>query len=550
MQSIIAFSELRSFIYSQKYDTYQTIIESFIRNDYFPWVCLILLFNRKNWKRPITIILIVHWFLRSIGDSLNNLLPLRPWVPNTYWPYTNENWFICCALANVFWLSGEIVGDWYALLRTKAVTNNNKKVRLVYVTVIIYNLVKCLNMYCNFMDLPFDLRLQDEEGNLVKDIARFKIHWWSIVSIMQVASFLYDLSVIFALKKCLFNKLEQYQGFSGNTFLNKFKQVSEFRIIISMIASIAFLPFVGLFLYYVIHEYHSDSAVSYIPSDETVDYLRRVVLNFNYTLMYIDQILLKSISESKSQPKVSYGANSSNNSSYHNININQNDYRKNSNSNISPQSIISSNNASISVPQKVINNEVINTFNNNYKAKNSNEDLSGMYFNNDNNNNKLNYCQEYKINMTYSNNLYSSTNINNYKFQNNNMYDMNDNQTFVNADDSYNHKKVFYNDNNINNKPSNAYYIKLKNSENLVNKNNYNKEASLSSPSSYETLYNDSNSSININDDINYIMPPINNNIIVKDNGNNNDKLLFKKRNEKCDSIYDLYSQQSQQKQY
>lgn len=297
MQSIIVYVELLSEIYSQKVDTYQNIIEAFIKNDFFMWVCLILLYNYKNWNRPVILILVFHWILRSIGDLLNNTFSLMPWAPDTYWPYTNQAWLVCCAIANVFWLSGEIIGDWYPYLRTKAVTNNHRKVRLVLMMCIVYNLVKIGNIYCYFSDYPIDLRLRDEKGNLIKDIAKFKIKWWSIEIVLQIVSFLYDLSVIYALKACLFNKLKEYKSVSGNTFLSKFKQISEYRIILSMAASIIFLPFVIVFVIYVVTKYKDKSTLSYIPSDETVDYLRRVVLNFNYTLMYIDQILLKSYTE-------------------------------------------------------------------------------------------------------------------------------------------------------------------------------------------------------------------------------------------------------------
>jgi len=534
MQSIISYSEIRSNIYSSKYDTYQTIAECFIKNDYFPWVCLVMLYNRnkKNWKRPINIILVAHWFLRCIGDMLNSLLPLRPWVPNTYWPYTNENWFICCALANVFWLSGEIIGDWYALLRTRAVTNKSKKTRIIFVTIAFYNLVKIANMYANFMDLPFDLRLTDDEGNLVKDIAIYKMKWWSIVCVMQFASLLYDLSVIFSLKTLLFNKLKEYKTFSDNTFLNKFKQISEFRIILSMIASIAFLPFVGLFLYYVLHEYRSDSATSYIPSDETVDYLRRAVLNFNYTLMYIDQILLRNITEKNSQPKPS---------SYNNIGASS----YNSNMNYS--------NSNLNMSQKSMN--ISSNTNINRKFSNSNADLNGVYYNDMNKIPRQNNMYDYNENVNKRsdvnypessmgyNNMYNGTNVNNYKFQtqNNNVR-----ETFIEVDNNYTYKKVI-----PNNKPSNVYYVKLKNVEDTIVVNN--ESSILPSPSSAETLYNDvyprkySANSTEINS------PKIsfknsdyyNGNVIVKNNGN--DKLLFNTKNNKYDSIYDLYSQQNKQ---
>ncbi|OUM60686.1 hypothetical protein PIROE2DRAFT_13505 [Piromyces sp. E2] len=225
-----------------KIDGYQNIIDSYIINPYFPWVCLILLLNYKNWKRTVILILVAHWFLRSTGDLLRNTMDLRPIYNNMYWPYSQKNWYISNAVAHIFWLLGEIIGDWYPLIRTKAVTQNKKKLKFVYITCIFHNMVKVFGMYTYFMNYPIDLRQLDENRKMVRGIAKYAIAWWSTVAIMQVTSLLYDLSVIFALKTCLFNKINEYK--------------------------------------------------IYVASDSGIEQLRQVVLNFNYTLMYIDQILL------------------------------------------------------------------------------------------------------------------------------------------------------------------------------------------------------------------------------------------------------------------
>ncbi|ORX47641.1 hypothetical protein BCR36DRAFT_295243 [Piromyces finnis] len=275
-----------------KVDGYQYVINSYICNSYFPWVCLIILLNFINWKRPIILILILHWFFRSTGDLLRNTMELRPMDDNMYWPYSQKNWYISNAVAHIFWLLGEIIGDWYPLIRTKAVTLNKEKLKFVYTTCILHNLVKVIGMYCYFMKFPIDLRHMDENGNLLHGITQYSIAWWSTVSLMQISSLLYDLSVISALKTCLFNKIEEYKTFIKNTFLDKFKQISEFRIFFSMIFSIAFLPFVITFVIYLLSEFKKNNTLQYASSDTSIEQLRQVVLNFNYTLMYIDQALL------------------------------------------------------------------------------------------------------------------------------------------------------------------------------------------------------------------------------------------------------------------
>ena len=74
-----------------KRDYYEIIFNEYIRNVFFPWVCIILLLNKKNWKRPVIIILIGHWFLRSTGDLLRDTMYLRDGEPNSVWPYSTKN---------------------------------------------------------------------------------------------------------------------------------------------------------------------------------------------------------------------------------------------------------------------------------------------------------------------------------------------------------------------------------------------------------------------------------------------------------------------------
>ncbi|ORX42536.1 hypothetical protein BCR36DRAFT_463225 [Piromyces finnis] len=179
MQGIIRYALSKSNL-STEIDTYQEIGNGFIRNAFFPWVFLLFFtLNRNNWKRTVNLVLIIHWILRSCGDIIFAFIPLRPYVEGHYWPFSTDNWYKSCALGNVFWLSGEIIADWYPLLRTKAVTNNNKrKIKYVYITCISYNIIKIINIYCYYVGYPIDLRQYDENGNAVKDFAMFKLRWW------------------------------------------------------------------------------------------------------------------------------------------------------------------------------------------------------------------------------------------------------------------------------------------------------------------------------------------------------------------------------------
>ncbi|OUM64707.1 hypothetical protein PIROE2DRAFT_8474 [Piromyces sp. E2] len=220
-------------------------------------------------------------------------MQLRTVDPTMRWPFSEKNWLISNAIAHVFWLSGEILGDWYPLLRTKAVINNSKKIYPVYITCILFNLVKIFGISSFFIDYPINLKKVDKNFNAVRDIYKFNICWWSAVCATNVMSCMYDISVINALRSCLFNQLKQYKLYSQNPILEKFRQISELRIIISMLTAFLYLPLVATFTSFVIYEYSNNCYNKIINSDSEIEYFRKIVINFNYTLMYIDQILLR-----------------------------------------------------------------------------------------------------------------------------------------------------------------------------------------------------------------------------------------------------------------
>ncbi|OUM60676.1 hypothetical protein PIROE2DRAFT_62999 [Piromyces sp. E2] len=302
-----------------KIENYENLFIPFIKSDFFLWVCTILLLNWKNWKRPVIIILIIHWFLRSFGNLLNNTMLFREKEKNMVWPYSMKNWYISQALAHIFWLTGEIIGDWYPLLRTKVVVKDKKKIRIVYCTCIMYNLAKVYGMTTYFTS-SVDLRAV-VNNKVNHGLSKFNLYWWIAVGFIQVTSCLYDVSVIYALKTGLFNKLKEYSNFSKNTFLDKFKGISELRIICSMIISLSFLPFLIYFISHLIQRYQVKSTSGQVIIDSQIEQFRQVVLSFNFTMMYIDQILLRRIVEKKNQTyKRKITNNGINNKSFCSIN--------------------------------------------------------------------------------------------------------------------------------------------------------------------------------------------------------------------------------------
>eukprot|EP00833_Pecoramyces_ruminatium_P006675 jgi/Orpsp1_1/1180707/evm.model.c7180000074381.1 len=320
MQDIIIYSEKRGGIIN-KVDKYQYVIDEYILNYYFPWICFILLLYNKDWKKPINLILIGHWLLRSTGSAIRNTLELKEYEPNTYWPHSKTNWYIAYSIPYLFWFSGEILADWYPLLRIKAIAKDSKKIRIVYFTCILYNITKLIGIYNNF--IPIDLRITDKHGSKVKESDQFRIRWWTVIISLQITCFSYDFSIIFSLRKYLHDKITALQylyNFSSKKehFIEKFKQISEYRIILSMTFTLIFLP---LIVIVIIISLNNKSSISPDSENSTlfssIEQIRQAVLSFNYTLMYIDHILLKRYIDKK---KWKIGTNKikhNKNSNYH-----------------------------------------------------------------------------------------------------------------------------------------------------------------------------------------------------------------------------------------
>ncbi|OUM60672.1 hypothetical protein PIROE2DRAFT_13489 [Piromyces sp. E2] len=218
MEGIITYSyhDPSPLVYTKgNWSIVQEILMAYLKNLFFPWVLLILIINNKNRKRPVIMLLIVHWLLRSTGDSINKIM----YFYDPVFVILKENakiWYIGCGIANIFWMAGEIVGDWYPLIRTRAIVNNKKKVRIVYVTCLLYNLTKLYNIIFYFIEIPRQLAEPNMHG--------YQLRWWVIIT----------------------------------------------------------------FIFYLI-KYDERSLDMEI---QTVENIRRTLVNVNFALMYIDQILL------------------------------------------------------------------------------------------------------------------------------------------------------------------------------------------------------------------------------------------------------------------
>ncbi|OUM66891.1 hypothetical protein PIROE2DRAFT_5752 [Piromyces sp. E2] len=294
-------------IVSQKYpllnDTYEVIGNQLITHQFFLWTCIVVILSSKNWKRPIVMLMIIHWALRCVGDMFVNTLELYEKDYSHNWPYSNKGFFYSYGMASIFWYSSEIIGDWYLLIRTRVLIKNPKKTRWVVVTCILYNIIKIIQMLGYPLFIPFtgtvEENYKDNRYLITKNKAIYTYNKWVCVSLQQIGSLAYDISVIIALKKNVFNKTINVKE---NSFLRKFKKISVYRIYLSMFVTIIGSPFIFGYSFKMMHLVNESYKLPHEKmqdffnnncDDRGIDSIRVLVLNFSYVFMYIDQILLR-----------------------------------------------------------------------------------------------------------------------------------------------------------------------------------------------------------------------------------------------------------------
>ncbi|ORX49640.1 hypothetical protein BCR36DRAFT_353280 [Piromyces finnis] len=281
---------------------------------FFYWTLLIFLMHKFNFKKPIMKILLAHYLLRCTGHIIDNFGGLM----NHY--YSNEpvydskgniisykcrydssstemhplKWLLTRQICTIFWFSGEIIADWYPLLRTKAVIQKQKSIRYVYASCGFFNLSKISLMVYHFMLSPTEL--YDKNGAYDKErVSNFYNTYWIIQLIIIYASVIYDFTVFMVLKNNVFKINKSEFG-----FMKKFRNISEFRILVSAIISAVFLPIVS---FTIIMKFYCNHKYNYYNLDFSFDAIRQLIANGQYFMIFIDQILLLRSSEETSRER-------------------------------------------------------------------------------------------------------------------------------------------------------------------------------------------------------------------------------------------------------
>jgi len=380
-------------------------------------------------------------------------------------------WFLTRQIGCMFWCIGEMVADWYPLIRTKAVAKEQKSIWIVYVSCGLFNISKLSLIILHWTLSPTEL--YDKNGVYQKKkVDLFYFNYWIIHLIIIYSSFIYDFSVYYVVKKSL-----SYVKTSEISFLKKFKSFSQFRILVTAGVCAVFLPIISVtiiikFYFYKKYQYHN--------LEFSFDEIRQSINNVQYFMIFIDQILLIHSNEEETQYSVNISING--------ISTTDDKKKSISNSSFINYNTLKSNHSNYTLDHsnsKGKNDNSYSTLKSNYS--NYTLDHSNSKGKNDNSYNTLksNYS-----NYTLDHNLSKGKNneINHRKLRSNGNSSItltensNENQTFLRTNRSNSYSSSYYYDNlNYLNK-SNSYIDNQTLSR-------YNRSNSFSSSSAYNSIH-------------------------------------------------------------
>ena len=193
-------------------------------------------------------------------------------------------WFLTRQIGNTFWYTGEIAADWYPLLRTRAVAKDEKSMWLVYLSCALFNISKIILISIHYVFLTPN-GLYNNDGIYEKQkVNLFYFGYWINQFAVIITSLIYDFTVFYVLKKNIFGISKSEFG-----FLKKFRTISEYRIIVSLLICIFLLPiilvtYVFKFYYKIVYDYDN--------LNFSFDEVRKLIANVQYFMIFIDQIFL------------------------------------------------------------------------------------------------------------------------------------------------------------------------------------------------------------------------------------------------------------------
>lgn len=294
MQKIIEYGQRKDGNENLKTDLIQFLITSYINNLYFPWLCIVLFLNRKIITNPINFILFGYYFIASTSEVFREMGYFAIEESEKTTSNSTKYWNLGYGVHYILWFIAEIIGDWYMVLRTKIIAYDKRKLDVIYVICFAYNLIKGYIIVLCVKTIRNPLDFNGSKTNNINDMERFNYYWWSIIAGIQGFSIIYDISILISLRRILFNRLKECHDNDGFSFIEKFKKISDIRIILSIAFSTVLTP---LFLIQAMQYSNSvsdeDNDLTENNLNEEMKHFRNIAFSINYTFMYVDQILLK-----------------------------------------------------------------------------------------------------------------------------------------------------------------------------------------------------------------------------------------------------------------
>lgn len=128
-------------------------------------------------------------------------------------------------------------------------------------------------------------KIYDKNGVYSDDsFGKFYNIYWTLQLIIIYASVFYDLSVYYVLKKYDFQISN-----SSVSFVKKFKTFSTYRIRVTAICSIVFLPLISVTIFLRLYYYYYKNLTHL---EFSFDEIKVSIANLQYFIIFIDQILL------------------------------------------------------------------------------------------------------------------------------------------------------------------------------------------------------------------------------------------------------------------
>ncbi|ORX80770.1 hypothetical protein BCR32DRAFT_280269 [Anaeromyces robustus] len=193
-------------------------------------------------------------------------------------------WMLQNELANVFSLLGEIFGDLYFLLRIKEISNIKREIKFIFLTCMLFNLSKLFLIIYKLTIGPADI--YDSNGVYRNDLIKeHNIKYILIQLIVTYTSVIYSISICIVIKKYIY----QRKYLDHNNIIRKFKNISEFRILISSIFNIIAMSLISIanLSQLIYNKKYKNTTI-----DFTMEELRDFLASIQYFMIYIDQILL------------------------------------------------------------------------------------------------------------------------------------------------------------------------------------------------------------------------------------------------------------------